>query len=86
MNGSKLGRPPKKRQVYLEALEPERLASAKRGSYEPNKIEGYFGVCKRLYGLDVVVKRLKLTCEMDIYVSILTRNLFKRLKTYYWHV
>ena len=76
LNGPKLGRPPLDRQAYLEALELERQESGER-----NEIEGCIGVCKRRYGLDLVMMRLKHTSEVDIHVSILTRNLFKRLKS-----
>ena len=76
LNGPKLGRPPRDRQAYLEALELERLESGER-----NEIEGCIGVCKRRYGLDLVMMRLKHSSEVDIHVSILTRNLFKRLKS-----
>ena len=38
-------------------------------------------VCKRRYGLDLVMMRLKHTGEADIHAAILTRNLFKRLKS-----
>ena len=76
LNGPKLGRPPRDRQAYLEALELERQESGER-----NEIEGCIGVCKRRYGLDLVMMRLKHSSEVDIHVSILTRNLFKRLKS-----
>jgi hypothetical protein len=76
LNGPKLGRPPRDKQAYLESLELERLESGER-----NEIEGCIGVCKRRYGLDLVLMRLKHTSEVDIHVSILTRNLFKRLKS-----
>jgi IS5 family transposase len=76
LNGPKLGRPPRDRQAYLEALELERQESGER-----NEIEGCICVCKRRYGLDLVMMRLKHTSEVDIHVSILTRNLFKRLKS-----
>jgi IS5 family transposase len=67
LNGPKLGRPPRDRQAYLEALELERQESGER-----NEIEGCIGVCKRRYGLDLVMMRLKHTSEVDINVSILT--------------
>jgi len=35
---------------------------------------------KRRYGLDVVMMRLKHTSEVDIHASILTRNLFKKVR------
>ena len=81
LNGPKLGRPPRDRQVYLEALELERQESGER-----NEIEGCIGVCKRRYGLDLVMMRLKHTSEVDIHAAILTRNLFKRLKSLFWQI
>ncbi len=56
LNGPKLGRPPRDKQAYLESLELERLESGER-----NEIEGCIGVCKRRYGLDLVLMRLKHT-------------------------
>ena len=79
LNGPKLGRPPKDRQEYLEALRLEREESGER-----NEIEGCIGVCKRRYGLDIVMMRLKHTSEVDIYASILTRNLFKKVRSLFW--
>jgi IS5 family transposase len=79
LNGPKLGRPPKDRQVYEEALALERQESGER-----SHIEGCIGVCKRRYGLDLVMMRLKHTSEVDIHAAILTRNLFRRLRLYIW--
>lgn len=72
LNGLRLCRPPKERQKYLDTLKVER-----EGAGEHNEIEGCMGVCKRRYGLDLLMIRLKHTSEMDIYAAILTRNLFK---------
>ena len=79
LNGPKLGRPSKDRQVYEEALALERQESGER-----SHIEGCIGVCKRRYGLDLVMMRLKHTSEVDIHAAILTRNLFRRLRLYIW--
>ena len=79
LNGPKLGRPPQDRQVYEEALALERQESGER-----SHIEGCIGVCKRRYGLDLVMMRLKHTSEVDIHAAILTRNLFRRLRLYIW--
>ena len=46
--------------------------------------EGCIGVCKRRYGLDLVMMRLKHTSEVDIHAAILTRNLFRRLRLHIW--
>ena len=75
LNGPRLGRPPKDRQEYLKELELEREEARER-----NEIEGCIGVSKRRYGLDLVMMRLKHTSEVDIHASILTRNLFKRVR------
>ena len=41
-------------------------------------------MCKRRYGLGLVMMRLKHTSEVDIYATILTRNLFKRVRVLFW--
>jgi hypothetical protein len=69
------GRPPKDKALYRRQLNEER-----RESGECNEIEGYIGVCKRRYGLDLILMRLEHTSEVDIYAAILTRNLFWRLR------
>lgn len=79
LNGPRLGRPPKERQEYLDALKLEREEAGER-----SEIEGCIGVCKRWYGLDLVMMRLKHTSEVDIYATILTRNLFKRVRVLFW--
>ena len=76
LNGPRLGRPPRDRTLYLEELEQERRESGKR-----NEIEGCIGVCKSRYGLDLVTTKLKHTSEVAIHTAILTRNLFKRVRT-----
>ncbi len=76
-NGPKLCRPPNDKTLYRQELDEERRESGER-----NKIEGYIGVCKRRYGLDLVMMRLKHTSEVDIHAAILTRNLFKRLRIF----
>jgi IS5 family transposase len=76
LNGPRLGRPPKDRALYLDELELERRESGER-----NEIEGCIGVCKNRYGLDLVTTKLKHTSEAAIHTAILTRNLFKRVRT-----
>jgi IS5 family transposase len=53
LNGPGLGRPPKDKALYRQQLDEERRESGER-----NEIEGYVGVCKRRYGLDLVLMRL----------------------------
>ena len=76
LNGPRLGRPPKDRVQYLEERALERQESGER-----NEIEGCIGVCKSRYGLELVTMRLKHTSEVAIHVAVLTRNLFKRVRT-----
>ena len=76
MNGPRLGRPPKDREQYLEERALERQESGER-----NEIEGCIGVCKNRYGLDLVTMRLKHTSEVAIHAAVLTRNLFKRVRS-----
>ena len=78
LNGPKLGRPPKDKALYRQQLLEERKEAGER-----SEIEGYIGVCKRRYGLDLVMTRLKHTSEVDIHASILTRNLFRRLRFFF---
>ena len=61
---------------YLEEQALERQESGER-----NEIEGCIGVCKSRYGLELVTMRLKHTSEVAIHVAVLTRNLFKRVRT-----
>jgi hypothetical protein len=75
MSGPKLGRPPKDKALYRQQLLEERLESGER-----NAVESFFGVGKRRYGLSLVMERLQETSEVAIYVSILTMNLWKRLR------
>ena len=80
MNGPRLGRPPKDKALYRQQLLEERMESGER-----SEIEGCIGVCKRRYGLDLVLTRLKHTSEVDVHAAILTRNLFRRLRFLLWH-
>lgn len=47
-------------------------------------VEVYIGVYKRPYDLDIFTTRLKHTSEVAIHVAVLTRNLFKRIRTLLW--
>ena len=80
LSGPKLGRPPKDKALYQQQLQEERMESGKR-----NEIEGCIGVCKRRYGLDLVLTRLKHSSEVDVHAAILTRNLFRKLRFLLWH-
>ncbi|HHX20278.1 MAG TPA: transposase, partial [Clostridiales bacterium] len=75
MSGPKLGRPPKDKALYRQQLLEERLESGERSA-----IESSFGVGKRRYSLNLVMERLQETSEVAIRVSILTMNLWKRLR------
>jgi hypothetical protein len=75
MSGPKLGRPPKDKALYRQQLLEERLESGERSA-----IESSFGVGKRRYGMNLVMERLQETSEVAIHVSILTMNLWKRLR------
>ena len=80
LNGPKLGRPPKNKALYQQQLQAERKEAGER-----NEIEGCIGVCKRRYGLDLVLTRLKHSSEVDVHAAILTRNLFRKLRNLLCH-
>ncbi len=71
-NGPRLGRLPKDRQEYLEALKPAREKAGER-----NETGGCIGASNRRYGLDPVMMRLNHIREADIHAVILAWNLFK---------
>jgi hypothetical protein len=75
MSGPKLGRPPKDKALYLEQLRIERQESGERSA-----IECTFGVGKRRYSLGCVMTRLMHTSEVSIHVTVLTMNLFRKLR------
>lgn len=75
MSGPKLGRPPKDKALYQEQLRMERKESGERSA-----IECEFGVGKRRYTMGCIMTRLQHTSEVSIYVTVLTMNLFKRLR------
>ncbi|MGI6653916.1 MAG: transposase [Christensenellales bacterium] len=75
MSGSKLGCPPKDKALYHQQLLEERLKSGERSA-----VESSFGVDKRRYGMNLVIERLQETSAVAIHVSILTMNLWKRLR------
>ena len=75
MSGPKLGRPPKDPAVYREQRRVEREESGERSA-----IECFFGVGKRRYGLGRIMTRLQHTSEVSIHISVLTMNLFRKLR------
>lgn len=75
MNGPKLGRPPKDKALYREQQRIERKESGER-----SEIECAFGVGKRRYTLGCIMTRLKHTSEVSIHVTVLTMNLFRKLR------
>ena len=78
MSGPKLGRPPKGRAIYREQQRLEREESGERSA-----IECEFGVGKRRYSLGLIMTRLKHTSEVAIYTTVLTMNLFRKLRLFF---
>lgn len=84
MNGPKLGRPPKDKELYAKQCHDERKESGER-----NEVEGKFGTGKRCYGMDRLTSKLKETSETQVYMIVLTMNLWKKLRAsftlfFYW--
>ena len=84
MNGPKLGRPPKDKELYAKQCLDERIESGER-----NEAEVKFGTAKRCYGMNRLTSRLKGTSETQIHMIVLTMNLWKKLKSsfvqfYHW--
>jgi len=75
LNGPKLGRPPKDKELYQEQCRMEREESG-----EQSAIECFFGVGKRRYSLGCIMTRLEHTSEVEIHVAFLTMNLFRRVR------
>ena len=75
MSGPKLGRPPKDKAIYREQQRIERVESGERSA-----IECEFGVGKRRYSLGMIMTRLKHTSEVAIHITVLTMNLFRKLR------
>ncbi len=75
LNGPALGRPPKDEELRKEQLQIEREESGERSA-----IECAIGVGKRRYTLGCVMTRLDHTSEVSIHVSVLTMNLFRKLR------
>jgi len=75
MSGPKLGRPPKDKAIYREQQRLEREESGERSA-----IECGFGLGKRRYSLGLIMTRLKHTSEVAIHITVLTMNLFRKLR------
>ena len=76
MSGPKLGRPPKDKELYAQQCRDERREAGER-----NEVEGKFGTGKRCYGMNRITARLKDTSEIQIYMIVLTMNLWKKMKS-----
>jgi len=77
MNGPKLGRPPKDKELYRQQC---RLEQSEAG--ERNAVEGKFGEGKRAYNLGRIKMRLQGTSEAGIHLVFLVMNLEKRLRAF----
>ena len=75
VSGPKLGRPPKDKALYRQQLHDEWKESGERA-----EVECVFGVGKRRYSLNRIMMRLQHTSELAIHTSILTMNLWKKLR------
>ena len=75
MNGPTLGRPPLDKRLYREQCMLERSEAGER-----NAIEGEFGVAKRAYSLDKIMMRLKETSELQIHLTFLSMNIWRRVR------
>lgn len=75
ISGPKLGKRPKDERIYRQQLREEWQESGERG-----EIERDFGVAKRRYSLGRIVTKLKETSENTIYLSVLSMNLWKKLR------
>ena len=75
MNGPALGRPPKDKRLYREQCLLERSEACER-----NAIEGEFGVAKRAYSLDRIMMRLQETSELQVYLTFLSMNIWRRVR------
>ncbi len=76
MNGPRLGRPPKDKELYAQQCRDERREAGER-----NEVEGKFGTGKRCYGMNRLSSRLQDTCATQIHMIVLTMNLWKKMKS-----
>ena len=77
ISGPRLGRPPNDPSLRQQQRRLEREESGERSA-----IECTFGVGKRRYSLGCIMTRLKHTSEVSAHVSVLTMNLFRRLRLF----
>ena len=77
MNGPKLGRPPKDKQVYRVQCLQEKMEAGER-----NAVESKFGEGKRTYGLGRIYAKLKERSETSIHLTFIVMNLEKRLRVF----
>lgn len=78
MNGPKLGRPPKNRNLYREQCLQEKSEAGER-----NAVESKFGEGKRTYGLGRLYAKRQDTSETNIHLVFLVMNLEKRLRVFF---
>jgi hypothetical protein len=76
LSGPRLGRP-------TEATKLEDKNLAYEDSCKRNAVEGAFGVCKRKYGLNKIMSKLKETSETEISLQILVMNLGSLLRGFF---
>ena len=75
MNGPKLGKPPAD-----EAVRRQQFYEEWKESGERSEIERDFGVGKRRYSLGKIMAKLQDTSETTIHLSVLSLNLWKKLR------
>lgn len=75
MNGPKLGRPPKNKNLYREQCLQEKSEAGER-----NAVESKFGEGKRAYGLGRLYAKRQDTSEINIHLVFLVMNLEKKLR------
>lgn len=81
MNGPKLGRPPKVKEIYREQCLQEKSEAGER-----NAVESKFGEGKRTYGLNRIYAKRQDTSETSIYLVFLVMNLEKRLRVFLYSI
>ena len=60
---------------YYVVLKEEDKILAYEDSCKRNAVEGVFGVCKRKYGMNKIISKLKETSETEISLQVLVMNL-----------
>lgn len=79
LSGPRLGRP-------TEATKAEDKKLAYEDSCKRNAVEGAFGVCKRKYGMNRIMSKLKETSETEISLQILVMNLGSLLRGFFLQI